>query len=318
MSGIKPDRLSYGDAVGLVAPASPPVDLTAIDRGVAVLERLGFKPKLAANARKRCGFLSGSDRERAGDLMKMFADRKVKAILCLRGGYGAGRLLPRLDYQFVRLHPKIFVGYSDATALLCAFRTRANLVCFHGPMLSSDLAKDSCPAFTVKCLLRTLMVTSAPGSICEGYKNETVRILSPGTARGELAGGNLSILCATLGTPYEPSFRNKILFLEDLGEPPYRFDRLLTQLLNAGRLQQVAGIAIGNNRNCKDPQLRKTKEYRQSLQDVLRERLMPLKVPIVSGVPFGHFPHNATLPLGIRAVLDAEKGDLLITDAAVK
>jgi muramoyltetrapeptide carboxypeptidase len=315
---IKPDRLSYGDAVGIVAPASAPLDPKTIDRGIEALERLGFKPRLAPNARKRWGFLAGSDRVRAGDLMRMFADRKVKAILCVRGGYGSARLLPLLDYRLVRRHPKIFVGYSDATALLCAFRTRSNLVCFHGPMVSSDLVKADCPAFTVKSFLETIMTPSAPGSLCQDRKTKTVTILNHGIARGELVGGNLSILSATIGTPYEPSFQRKILFFEDLEEPPYRFDRMLTQLLNGGRLQQLAGIAIGTNKNCNDPRVRNTKEYRQTLQDVFKDRLVPLGIPIASGLPFGHVPFNATLPVGVRAVLDAQKGDLLITEAAVK
>jgi muramoyltetrapeptide carboxypeptidase len=132
-----------------------------------------------------------------------------------------------------------------------------------------------------------------------------------------LVGGNICLLCATLGTPYLPSFKNKILFFEDLGEAPYRFDRMLTQLLNAGLLQQVAGVAIGINRNCKDPKAAKAKEYRQSLEDVLRERLLPLKVPVVMGLPFGHVAWNATLPVGIGATLDAHQGDLVIEERAV-
>src|SRR5262249_40146902 len=129
--------------------------------------------------------------------------------------------------------------------------------------------------------------------------------IHPGVATGPLLGGNLSILCTTLGTPYQPSFRNKLLFFEDLAEVPYRFDRMLTHLLNAGVLQQVAGIAIGINANCRDPKAKKAKEYRQTMDDVMKERLLPLKVPIVCGVPFGHVPMNATLPIGIKAKLDA-------------
>jgi muramoyltetrapeptide carboxypeptidase len=132
-----------------------------------------------------------------------------------------------------------------------------------------------------------------------------------------LLGGNISILCSTLGTPYQPSFKRKVLFFEDLDEVPYRFDRMLTHLLNAGLLQQVAGIAIGTNKNCKDPKVKKAKEYRQTLEDVFKERLLPLGVPIVSRLPFGHVPYNATLPIGARVTLDAEKGDLVVTEAVV-
>src|SRR5437868_11624193 len=148
---IKPPRLNPGDTIGMVAPASAPPDPKAIDRSVEVIERLGFRAKLAPNVRKRWGFLAGSDRERASDIMKMFTDRNVNAILCVRGGYGTSRLLTRLDYRTIRAHPKIFIGYSDITSLHCAFLVKAGLVSFHGPMLNSDFIKEGCPPFTVQC-----------------------------------------------------------------------------------------------------------------------------------------------------------------------
>jgi muramoyltetrapeptide carboxypeptidase len=330
---IKPPRLNPGDTIGIVAPASAPPDPKAIDRSIDVLQRLGFKTKLAPNVRKRWGFLAGTDRERAGDLMKMFADARVQAIVCVRGGYGSARLLPLLDYRVINKHPKILLGYSDITSLHCALLTRSGLISFHGPMLNSDFIKDDFPDFTLQSFLRTLMHPSPPGSICHSPgRNPNLNrnpnrnrarppspiILRSGTASGPLIGGNISILCATLGTPYQPSFKNKILFFEDLDEVPYRFDRMLTHLLNAGLLQQVSGIAIGINANCEDPKAKKSKEYRQTLADVFKERLLPLKVPIVINLPFGHIPLNATLPVGARAKLDAVKGDLVITEGVVK
>ena len=313
-----PDHLDYGDCVGIIAPASAPPDPKNIDRSVAVLERLGFKPKLAPKVRNRWGFLAGSDRDRAGDLMKMFTDRKVKAIICVRGGYGTARLLPLLDFRVIRANAKIFLGYSDITSLHCAFLVKAGLVSFHGPMLNSDFIKKDLPEFTLQSFLRTLMQPAAPGSICRGYNREEVTILRRGKVSGCLIGGNITLLCAALGTPYLPSFKDCILFFEDLDEVPYRFDRMLTQLLNAGLLQQVAGIAIGINANCHDPRAKSAKEYRQTLEDVFKERLLPLRVPIVAGLPFGHIPLNATLPVGVRATLDAVRGDLLITEPAVR
>jgi muramoyltetrapeptide carboxypeptidase len=249
--------------------------------------------------------------------MKMFLDRRVKAILCVRGGYGSSRLLHLLDYRTIRVNAKILVGYSDITSLHCAFLAKAGLVSFHGPMLNSDLVKDGLPDFTLQSLLRTLMSTSAPGSIRTAYKRQTIRILRGGQASGPLIGGNISLLCATLGTPFQPSFKNAILFFEDLDEVPFRFDRMLTQLMHAGILQRVSGVAIGINKNCKDPRARKSKEYRQTVEDVFRERLLPLKIPIVSGLPFGHVPFNATLPVGLRVTLDGEQGDLQVDEAAV-
>jgi muramoyltetrapeptide carboxypeptidase len=143
-------------------------------------------------------------------------------------------------------------------------------------------------------------------------------VLHHGKASGRLVGGNLSILCATLGTPFQPSFKQAILFLEEVDEVPYRLDRMLTQLLNAQLLQKIAGIAIGINKNCRDPKSRNLKEYRQTVEDVFKERLLPLRVPIVSGLPFGHTRYNATLPIGSRVSLDADAGDLIIMEAAVR
>jgi muramoyltetrapeptide carboxypeptidase len=315
---IKPERLRVGDTVAIVAPASAPPDPQNIDRSVAAIETLGFKPRLAPNVRKRKGFLAGTDRERAADLVKMFTAPDVRAILCLRGGYGTSRLIPLLDFAVLRRNPKILIGYSDITSLHCALLTRANLMSFHGPMLNSDFVRKDFPEFTLQSFLRTLTKPSPAGSIRQGYHDKTVSVLRRGRASGRLLGGNLSLLCATIGTPFQPPFRNRLLFLEDLDEPPYRFDRMLTHLINAGLLQQVAGIAIGINRDCVDPHAATAREYRQTVEDVLAERLLPLKVPVVIGLPFGHVPLNATLPIGARATLDGLKGDLVVTEAAVR
>jgi len=331
----RPARLQPGDTIGIVSPASAPPDPKNIDRGVAALDKLGFKVKLAPNVRSRLGFLAGTDHERASDLMRMFLDRKVVAIVCVRGGYGSARLLPLLDYDVIRANPKIFVGYSDITSVHCALLTKANLISFHGPMLNSDFALPDMPRFTRESLLRTLghlptlsrvkpgrdLVSGLrekwTGSIGQGCHHKP-RILRPGRARGQLIGGNLTLLCSTIGTPWQPPFRNRILFLEDLSEEPYRFDRMLTYLLNCGLLQQVAGIAIGINKNCHDPKAGKAREYRQTLEDVFKERLLPLRVPIVTGMAFGHVPHNATLPVGGKVLLDAKRGELILTQSPVR
>lgn len=314
---IRPARLQPGDTVGIVLPASPPPQAGNVDLYADAVERLGFKPLLAPHLRKRHGFLAGTDRERAGDLMKFFLNRRVKAILCARGGYGCNRLLPLLDYSAIRKNPKIVVGYSDITALHCALLHQANLVCFHGPMVNSDFIKPNLPDFTLQGWVRTLTQAAAPGSILQGYPDKTIEVLRRGTASGPLVGGNLSMLCTTIGTPFQPVFRNRILFIEDINEAPYRIDRMLTQLLNAGLLQQVAGVAIGLNRDCVDPRAKEKSEYRQTAEEVFAERLSPLKVPVVIGLPFGHVPLNATLPQGIRAKLDGNAGDLIVTQSAV-
>jgi len=313
---IPPYRLAPGDTIGIIAPASPPPDPAKLDAGVAALERLGFRVKLARHVRERRGFLAGTDRQRAADLMGMFVDRRVNAILCVRGGYGAPRLLPLLDYGVIRRHAKIFVGYSDVTALHCALLTQAGLISFHGPMLVGDFARDALPPFTLNSFQQTLE-QGRIGSVAAGYLDKTVTVLRQGRARGRLIGGNLSLLCSLIGTPWLPDFRRRILFLEDVGEQPYRFDRMLTQLLNAGLLQQVAGVAVGVNAGCEDPKAKELREYRQTVADVLRERLRPLKVPMVMGLPFGHVPLIATLPVGVMATLDGNAGKLLLEEPGV-
>ena len=180
-----------------------------------------------------------------------------------------------------------------------------------------ELNDPKTPEFTRRSLFRTLMEAKPAGSICAGYAEKTVSILRGGTVEGRLIGGNLALICASLGTPFQPSFKGKILFFEDVGEKPYRLDRMLTQLLNAGILQQVAGVAVGTNQDCDDPAARPDGEYRQSAADVMRERLASLGVPVVTGLPFGHVDYNATLPVGVMARLDGKRGDLIITEAAV-
>ena len=314
---LKPERLTFGDTVGIIAPASAPPDPKAVDRAAEALEKFGFKPKLGKNVRARLGFLAGTDRERATDLMAMFADKKVKAIICLRGGYGCSRILDRLDYSVIRRNPKILSGYSDITSLHCALAKRVNLISIHAPMMNGALDGPKLPEFTRKSFFRTLMEAKPAGSICEGYDKKGVLILRSGVAEGRLIGGNLSLLCAAIGTPFAPSYKGKILFFEDISEKPYKVDRMLTQLLNAGILSQVAGVAVGVNADCDDPDAKPGGEYRQTGADVVKERLSSLRVPVVTGLPFGHVDLNATIPVGAKARLDGRRGDLIITESAV-
>jgi muramoyltetrapeptide carboxypeptidase len=308
--------LNFGDTIGLIAPASPPAEPQTIDRAIAALEKAGFKVKPGKNLRARHGFLAGSDDERAADVMTMFADKEVNAILCLRGGYGTVRILNRLDYKVIRHNPKIFIGYSDLTSLHSEFQKKVKLITFHAPMAGA-LAADDLPEFTRAAFWRTIMEAKPAGSICAGYDRKGISTLHCGVAEGRLIGGNLSVLCAEIGTPYAAKFKGRILFLEDVGERPYRLDRLLTQLLNAGVFEQVAGVAIGVNADCEEKKLPASGEYTQSSADVFAERLSSLKIPVVTGLPFGHVDLNTSLPVGAKARLDGDNGDLIITEAAV-
>jgi len=218
-----PQRLNPGDTVGLIAPASAPVDPQAIDKSLDALENLGFKPKLARNVRKRWGFVAGGDRDRAADIMQMFADRKVHGILCVRGGYGTGRLLNLLDYSVARKNPKVFAGYSDITALHCAFMKEANLLTFHSPMAASDFIKKPGSRFARKSFLAMVTQPQPYGSIRRGYKKETISILRRGKVSGQLIGGNDMLIAAialanrlTLVTHNTAEFRRvPRLLLED-------------------------------------------------------------------------------------------------------
>jgi muramoyltetrapeptide carboxypeptidase len=315
---IIPKHLEPGAAIGLIAPASAPPEPKAVDHSVAALEKMGFKVKLGRNTRARWGFLAGHDRDRASDVMRMFTDSKIDGIVCVRGGYGTPRILPLLDYAAIRKNPKVFVGYSDITALHCAFLKLSNLISFHGPMTAAHFTETDYPEFSRNSWLTMLTKPTAVGSISKGYDQKTVSILRRGKVSGQLIGGNLGLLTSLTGTRYLPSFKGRILFLEDVDEKPYRMDRMLTHLLNAGLLQQVAGIAVGVCHECTDPKAKTAKEFRQTLTDVFKERLLSLNIPVIIGLPFGHVPFNATLPFGGNAILDANAGDLILTEPNVK
>ncbi len=300
---IKPQALKEGDAVGVVAPASPPADPEDLDRGIAVLAAIGLRVRLGRHARERRGYLAGSDRDRAADLMEMFRDPTVQAIFCVRGGYGSGRLLHLLDYGVIRRHPKVFVGYSDVTALHLAIHRRAGLVTFHGPMVAGDLARGLAP-FTADFLRRALFRAAPLGLVANPPDLPPAVAIRGGVARGPLVGGNLSLVVATLGTPYEIETAGRILFLEEVGEAPYRIDRMLTHLRQAGKLDGVAGVAFGE-------------WAERGVEEVVRDRLGDIGFPVLGNLAIGHGAEKATLPLGVRATLNATAGWLSIDEPAV-
>ena len=307
---IKPRRLRPGSVIGVVAPAGAG-DPALTDAGVCWLEERGFQVMLGKSVYKSYGYLAGDDAERAADLNDMFADPGIDGIVCLRGGYGAMRILDQIDYELIRRNPKVFTGYSDITALHLSIGQRAGLVTFHGPMAASDMGKDI-PEYTAESWLRAVGEAVPLGEIAKPENALPPVCLVPGKGRGRLMGGNLSLLCATLGTPYEIDTRGAILCLEEVGEEPYRIDRLLTQLLLAGKLQKAAGIVFGVCSGCEGE-----KEQDFTLEEVLRDRLGGLTVPVLHSLHFGHTPEKATLPLGVEAQLDSEEGRLVIVEAAV-
>jgi muramoyltetrapeptide carboxypeptidase len=277
--------------------------------------------QIGRNAGKRHGFLAGSDAQRAADLNTALRSRSTRAILCIRGGYGLSRILDRIDFGALARNPKIIVGCSDITALLCGAAVFSKSRSFHGPMPSA-LTDPECPEFTWRRLLDTLSgAPASQGSLLSEYpdKSATVIPIRKGKVTAPLIGGNLAVLCSLIGTPFFPSLTGKILFFEDIGETPFRIDRNLTHLLSLGLLDSVAGFALGLFKDCayRPPKPGDRIEYRQDLRDVIIERLRPLGKPIVMGLPFGHLPYNATVPLGALATLDGNKGDLILEELSV-
>ena len=314
---VKPNRLVRGSTLGLVAPASNAQENEDIRFAMDILDSMGFRVKPGANLFSRRAYLAGHDRDRADDLNHMFADDSVDGIIALRGGYGTLRLLPFLDYKLIRQNPKVLVGYSDLTALLHAIHVKTGLVTFHGP-----IAKQTFSAYTLAEFKKVLMEPQAPVTLAspppfeekEGAAEQANRltVFTPGKARGGLVGGNLSLLSRLLGTPYEPDFKGRILIMEDVGEEPYRIDRMLTHLWLAGKLEEVAGIVFGKFVDCDSEGGNSL-----SLEEIFSERVTPLGVPAIRGLMIGHVRDQTTFPLGVPAELDVNAGTLTLLEPAV-
>jgi muramoyltetrapeptide carboxypeptidase len=314
---IKPKRLKAGDTIGVIAPSSG-YPTEKIDKALAGLENLNFKLKLGKYLRERNGFLAGTDSERVQDLHAMFADPSVDGIWCLRGGYGATRILPLLDYQLIKKNPKVFIGYSDITAFLLAIFQQTGLVTFHGPVGTSEY-NDYTRTHALNILMNPTPQYSVPLSVnmtsneSNLYKTE---VIQTGSCQGTLIGGNLSLLSAMAGTKYglkNKDLKGKILFIEDIEERPYRIDRMLTQMLQSVDFKQLSGIALGVFEGCNP----KPDESSWSLIDTLKDRLGNLGIPVYYGLSFGHIKEQFTLPMGIQATLDTEGGVLTFLEPCV-
>jgi len=309
----KPKSLRKGSVIRAIAPASSESTPAALSKGLSRLQELGFTVTLGNCVRKLAtrGYLAGTDRERADELNQAFREETVEAILCICGGYGTLRILPYMDFDLIRTHPKIFVGYSDITALHVAFRQKSGLVTFHGPMIASEMGSEFTD-YTEKWLLRALQESSPLGELTNPVDGPILKTINEGEVAGELVGGNLTLIAHGLGTPYEIDTKDKILLIEDTDEPPYRIDRYLTHLWLANKLQQAAGIIMGEFTNCQ-PQDNKPSP---TLSEVLRDRVEEIGKPAVYGLCFGHGKHHSTIPMGVRARLDATQRRIWIEDSA--
>ena len=303
----KPKNLKIGDTIGLISPASPE-NIDSIKSGIEFLKNLGFNIKEGAHLYDRLGYLAGNDINRASDLITMFQDPDVDMILCVRGGYGTMRILPLLDYDIIKANPKIFMGFSDITTLLNELALKCDLITFHGPMGSSNLKDNE----TLNSFLSTLSEEK------DSYKLNNpngIKLMCEveGIVEGQLVGGNLCLICSTLGTPYEIDTKDKILFIEEVGEPPYRIDRMLTQLLLSNKLQQCKGFILGQFTDCTLPYYEKS----LTLEEVLYDRLLSLNKPTLSGFMSGHSYPKLTVPIGAKVKLDCFKGAIEILESVV-
>jgi muramoyltetrapeptide carboxypeptidase len=297
METRRPRALVPGDRVAVVAPASR-YDGAALARGAAVLESWGLAVDLPPHSRPH-RYFAAPDEERAAQLTEAFERDDVAAVMAVRGGFGASRLLGLFDPAVAARHPKIFLGYSDLTVLLGRLQNEAGLVCFHGPMVSSDLARLPAPA--LEPFRRFLFGEDG------WWRGEGLTSHAAGVAEGAFTGGCLSMLATTIGTPYEFEARGRVLFLEDIAEPPYRIDRLLTHLLHAGKFEGVSAVVLGTFTDC-DP-----KDEPGLTLSIAEEILGGLGVPVVSGFDAGHFSGGGLVPMGARVRVDAGAGriDLL-------
>ncbi len=315
---MKAKVLKRGDTVGLITPSTAVTDpekLRTVERTVRYFE---LEPKWGKHVGERAGYLGGSIQQRLDDLHSMFADTAVKAVFCIRGGYGSGQLLNGIDYKLIAANPKIFIGYSDITAMHLAIHKMAGLVTFHGPVPLSAFTAYTQNAYRDALFEpRPMGVVTNPPEANPLRPNHTLRPVRPGKARGRLIGGNLSLVAAMMGTPYEIDTRGSILFIEDVDEQPYSIDRMLTQLRLAGKLEQAAGIVWGECHDCTP------RDYQPSFvegtfttPEVVDRILGDLKIPVLSGLTIGHTDDQLTLPIGVMAELDADKGSLTIEEAA--
>lgn len=312
MNRIKPKKLKKGDLIGIINPASPVTDPVRINRSVEYFEKLGYRVETGKNLGKQKGYLAGSDEERLEDLHSMFENSEIKAIFCARGGYGSGRILNKINYKLIRQNPKIFVGYSDITALHLAFYSQAGLVTFSGPMPAVDFY-DSVSPFTEENFWRQVTSDKPMGRILNPGKEEFI-FLSQGKNEGKIIGGNLSVLISILGSEYFPDFNDSVLLLEDLNEPPYKIDRMLNQLKLAGVLNRTKGILLGSFKNCVEEDPAKPSFQ---LHEVLGNYFRDLKKPVVYNLKHGHLKDNITIPFGLTCKIYSAKGLVELKESAV-
>ncbi|MGB3311095.1 MAG: LD-carboxypeptidase [Nodosilinea sp.] len=315
---LLPPRLREGDEVGIVSPAGATFERDRLDLVIDAVKALGFVPRVAPHALARYGYLAGTDAERAADVNAMFADPAIKALLPVRGDWGSARILPYLDYDTIRANPKVVIGFSDISALLLGIYAQTGLVTFHGPHGLTAWRADQVEPLRQILMAGEALTYSNPllGADQDRLIRDQGRIhtITAGQATGPLIGGNLSVISGLVGSPYFPDTSGAILFLEDVGEPPYRIDRMLTQLKLAGLLDGLAGFVFGQCRACSPGETYGS----LTLEEILRDHVQPLGMPAYAGAWIGHVEPLWTLPIGGPVTMDATSGILQMLAPAVR
>lgn len=305
VSIIRPSRLKEGDAVGLIAPSSAIRD-GQLKLSIDQIERLGLRPVVGNYASDKNGFLAGTDAQRVEDIESMFSNEKIKAIWCIRGGYGLTRIVSQFRKNKFIKNPKLLIGYSDVTCINQYLAT-LGLVSVHGQISGSEFTE------AVEKNLRQICFGGLTDVELRPIAGDMPYTIQPGQATGRLTGGNLSLLSSMVGTPYLDSFKDKLVFIEDVGERPYRVDRMLTQLIQGTDLCQANGIILGQWADCE----KKEGTDSFSLREVLTERLAPLQIPCSYGLPFGHVDENLAMPLLVKARFDATRHTITFLEDAM-
>ncbi|RNC85392.1 MAG: LD-carboxypeptidase [Balneola sp.] len=303
---IKPKRIKRGATLGLVAPGSPIYNPNDFENMITSLEGLGYTLVLGKHVKDRKGYLAGEDEDRVQDIMDMFSDDTIDAILCTRGGWGSNRILPMVDFELIKNNPKPFIGFSDITSLLLAIYKNTGLITFHGPVGKSDWN-----SFTVDSWDEVLINAKKAHYEIPEDQEDTFTI-TPGVTEGILLGGNLTVLTSMIGSDYLPDFEGAILFFEDIGEDVYRVDRMLTQLKLSGILNKINGFVFGKCTDCSSG------SNSLPLKEVLNDHIGGLNIPAFYGAMISHEDRNITLPIGIKAQMDAELKTIQLLEAAVR
>lgn len=297
---IIPRRLREGESIGVIAPAGPVTPLE-LQPSIEFLESSGHPIIPAPHIYRQQDYLAGEDHLRLEDFHAMFLNEKVKAIICVRGGYGSMRLLNDIDFDMIQEHPKIIVGYSDITALLLGLYQKTGLITFHGPVIR-EISKNNHK--NLENLIKVIRSGDQPD-----FDLQEAKALKSGNAIGTLIGGNLSLICHLVGTPYLPSMKGALLFIEDCEEPIYRIDRMLNHLKLSGLLKEISGLIGGHFKDCGD---------QKAIDQLILEVVSDLNIPVVSGMSFGHGTVNTTLPIGCKAELDTKRMGLTLMGSWVR